>query len=110
MKLLFDQNLSPRLCHRLADEFPGSAHVSHVELEESDDRDVWKFARDKGFTLVTKDADFADLVILRGPPPKVVWLRLGNCSTNEVEMLIRTHSAVIQELDDDDAVGFISLA
>ncbi len=81
MKLLFDENLSDRLVDRLADLFPGSRHVKELGLEQRDDLVVWQHARDHGFVIVTKDGDFHQLSFLLGSPPKVVWLRLGNCTT-----------------------------
>lgn len=95
MKLLFDENLSPRLVVALASEFAGSAHVHEVGLGAEDDQAVWEFARRGGFLLVSKDSDFADLSVLRGAPPKLVWIRRGNCSTGEVAALLRSHSAAI---------------
>ena len=81
MKLLLDENLSDRLLDRLADLFPGSAHVKKLGLLGSDDLGLWQYARTHGFMLVTKDKDFQQLCVLRGAPPKVVWLRVGNRST-----------------------------
>ena len=72
MKLLFDQNLSPRLVTRLADLFPDSDHVFMLGLDRSDETAVWDYARAQGFLLVTKDADFSELSTLRGFPPKVI--------------------------------------
>ena len=80
MKLLFDQNLSPKLVRRLADLFPGSSHVQAVGLDCASDDQVWEHARRNGFAIVTKDGDFNNLSVMRGSPPKVVWLQLGNCS------------------------------
>jgi predicted nuclease of predicted toxin-antitoxin system len=80
MKLLFDQNLSPKLVDRLADLFPGSKHVSTEGLDTATDSQVWDFARPAGFTIVTKDADYETLSVVRGSPPKVVWILLGNCT------------------------------
>ncbi len=109
MKLLFDQNLSPRLVSRLAVEYPGSAHVSTVGLDRALDIDVWTFARDHGFAIVTKDADFSDLSVLLGFPPQVVWLRLGNCSTTDIEALLRMHKAAIDALEYEPTTGIIEL-
>ena len=78
MKLLFDQNLSFKLARKLADVFPGSSQVKLLGLEEADDRDVWNYARQNGFTLATKDADYYEKGVLLGHPPKVIWLRCGN--------------------------------
>ncbi|HIK30835.1 MAG TPA: DUF5615 family PIN-like protein [Oscillatoriales cyanobacterium M59_W2019_021] len=87
--LLFDQNLSPRLVTRLVDLYLGSAHVDALGLGTAPDRDVWEFARDRGFIIVTKDADFSELNVLLDTPPKVIWIRRGNCSTRHIEQLLR---------------------
>ena len=78
MRLLFDQNLSFKLCRRLADVFPDSGQARLLNLSEADDRTVWEYAKQNGFVIVSQDADFADLAALYGPPPKVIWLRCGN--------------------------------
>jgi predicted nuclease of predicted toxin-antitoxin system len=109
MKLLFDHNLSPRLAAQLADLFPSSSHVHLYALHEADDREVWEFARGHGFTLVTKDSDFSDLSALRGFPPRVIWLRIGNCTTREVEDLIRRHREVIEQFEMDPEAGVLTL-
>jgi predicted nuclease of predicted toxin-antitoxin system len=79
--LLFDENLSPRLPALLVDEFPGSRHVRDVGLRGTTDQDIWNFAGAADFTIVTKDDDFRGLSLLRGAPPKVIWLVIGNCTT-----------------------------
>jgi len=81
MKLLFDQNLSFRLCGLLSDLFPDCEHVRRLGFERADDLTLWRYARDKGYAFVTLDADFAELAALFGAPPKVIWLRRGNQST-----------------------------
>lgn len=101
MKLLLDENLSPRLVDALAGLFPGSAHVHGAGLGSATDDAVWRYAREEGFTLVSKDADFFELSQLRGPPPKVVWIRRGNCSTTQIERLLRAQAARIEALADD---------
>ncbi len=109
MKLLFDQNLSPRLVHRLVVDYPGSAHVSMLGLGQAFDVDVWAYARDHGFTIVTKDVDFSDLTVLFGFPPKVVWLRLGNCPTATIEDVLRVHKPTLEALDHDPNAGIVEL-
>lgn len=89
MKLLFDANISRALVDRLADEFPGSTHVSLVALEKASDREVWEFAAERDFVIVSKDEDFHQMAFLNGPPPRVVWVRLGNCSTDDIERSLR---------------------
>ena len=72
IRLLLDQNLSPKLVDKLRDVYPDSIHVSSVSLHESPDLDIWRFAREKGLLIVTKDADFSEMSTLRGHPPKVL--------------------------------------
>jgi predicted nuclease of predicted toxin-antitoxin system len=103
MKLLFDQNLSFRLCRHLDDIFPGSDQVHRVGLTDADDRSIWQFARESGFVLVTLDADFAELAGLRGPPPKVIWLRCGNQPTDAIANLLRQHADAIVAFEGGDA-------
>ena len=95
MNLLFDHNLSPRLVTRLADIFPAANHVATLGLDRATDIEVWQYARDNGFLIVTKDADFNDLTTLLGIPPKIIWLLIGNCTTNQVEDLLRRNASVI---------------
>lgn len=109
MKLLLDQNLSPRLVSRLADVFPDVTHVSALGLDRASDDDVWAYAATNGCIIVTKDADFSERSTLRGFPPKVIWLRLGNCTTNRIEQALRTHWQAITDLDDDTSLGIIAL-
>lgn len=90
MRLLWDHNLSHRLIAHLEDVFPGGLHVRDAGLEAASDDEVWHYARDYGLDLVSKDSDFQELVSLRGAPPKLIWLRLGNCTTSEVEALVRS--------------------
>ncbi|MGA8499428.1 MAG: DUF5615 family PIN-like protein [Xanthobacteraceae bacterium] len=103
MKLLFDENLSFRLCERLEGLFPGSAQVRPLELGGADDRTIWDYAAAYDFTIVSLDADFAERAALIGPPPKVIWLRCGNQPTEIIEKLLRNHIAVIEAFEVDDA-------
>ena len=97
MKLLFDENLSPRLVIALVDLFPGSKHVEDCGLlSEPDDR-VWHYARTNDFTIVTKDSDFASMSRLHGSPPKVIWLKVGNCTTSRAEFLLTNLASHIQD-------------
>lgn len=110
MKLLFDENLSPKLAERLSDRFPNSTHVRNVNLKSADDPVVWQYAIDNDLTLVSKDADMHDRSLLLGFPPKIIWIRLGNCTTADVEELIRREITKIQEFLDDDYASFLALS
>jgi predicted nuclease of predicted toxin-antitoxin system len=109
MKLLFDHNLSPKLVDRLADLFPESTHLYTLGMDRTDDREVWTYARDNNFTIVTKDSDYNELLTFRGFPPKVIWIRRGNCSTTDIESILRTHAANIQTLTNDSTLGILTL-
>jgi predicted nuclease of predicted toxin-antitoxin system len=89
VKLLFDENLSPRLPELLRGEFPGSAHARDVGLLGADDSWVWDYARDKGFAIVSKDNDFRQRSFLDGAPPKIIWLSVGNAGTVAIADLLR---------------------
>jgi predicted nuclease of predicted toxin-antitoxin system len=110
MKLLLDQHLSPRLATSLADLFPLSTHVSFVGLDCVTDEAVWNYARGNGYVIVTKDPDFADLSVAYGPPPKVIWLRLGNCTTQEIEAAIREHREEIEALVSDPTAAVLEVS
>jgi len=97
MKLIFDHHLSRKLVGRLNDLFPDSSHVAFRGLSDAEDIDIWTFAGREAYTIVTKDSDFNDLSLLRGLPPKVIWVRIGNCTTTEVEQLLRRHAATINQ-------------
>ncbi|NJL22080.1 MAG: DUF5615 family PIN-like protein [Leptolyngbyaceae cyanobacterium SM1_3_5] len=96
MKLLFDENLSPKLPNRLNDLFPNSLHVRDVGMKATIDPVVWDYAKDNDLMIVSKDADMHDLSLVFGNPPKVIWIRLGNCSTSQVENLLRRSFDAIQ--------------
>lgn len=88
-KLLFDQNLASSLVARLLGWYPNSTHVGHVGLASAPDQAIWDFAAANGFIIVTKDDDFRQRSFVFGPPPQVVWIRLGNCNTREIEEMLR---------------------
>ncbi len=106
MKLLYDQNLSRRLVQRLESEFPESRHVADVGLDTATDRAVWEHARAHEFVIVSKDSDFRQLAFLNGAPPKIVWLRVGNVTTDQIVEHLRRAAGAIERFDatDDEAL------
>lgn len=92
MKLLFDENLSDRLVVLLQPDFPGSAHVERLLGRGRSDDEIWEYARANGFAIASKDNDFRQRAFLVGPPPKVVWLSVGNSGTDAIASLLRAKS------------------
>ena len=107
MKLLLDHNLSPRLVSKLAADFPETLHVRDVDLQSAADEAVWDFALQHGCTIVSKDSDFHQLAFLKGPPPKVIWIRLGNCSTLDIASLLRRSAEQIGRFIADKESAFL---
>ena len=98
MKLLLDQHFSFRLVNQLEDLFPGSSQVRLLGMARHSDSDIWYYAQFHGYVLVTKDEDLVELGVLRGAPPKIVWMRNGNSRTSEAERLLRQNFEDIAEL------------
>jgi predicted nuclease of predicted toxin-antitoxin system len=109
VKLLFDHHLSPTLVERLADLFPQSEHVWNVNLHSASDDAIWFHAREHEYTIVSKDADFSELSMQHGYPPKLIWLQVKNSSTDEIEALIRSRYHSIKELPTNMERGILVL-
>jgi predicted nuclease of predicted toxin-antitoxin system len=97
LKLLLDQNLSRKLVPLLETQFPGSSHVLYLGLDTANDSEIWRYARDHGFTLVTKNTDMVDLCVVKGAPPKVLWLRVGNCATSLIGEVLQLNERRIEQ-------------
>lgn len=110
MKLLLDQNLSDRLLRTLAGEYPGSVHVRNVGLARADDEQLWRYALDQRLTITSKDSDFHQRSLVRGHPPKVVWLQTGNCATDRIAELLRRHRSDLEAFDADPQASFLILS
>jgi predicted nuclease of predicted toxin-antitoxin system len=109
VKLLFDQNLSPRLVLRLSPLYPGSVHVYDIGLDRARDTVLWDYAREHGYTIVTQDVDFSEMSDLLGFPPKVIWIRRGNCSTSQIELILRQRRDTLSDFDADSTAGILTL-
>lgn len=109
MKLLLDANISRLLIPRISESFPDSSHVALLGLGEATDNEVWGYALDQRFVIVSKDEDFHQRALVSGPPPKVIWVRLGNCTTSDIEQAIhRGHDGIMAFLEDETA-AFLTL-
>ena len=109
MKLLFDENLSPKLAVNLSDIFPYSKHVDRLGLGGESDNAVWEYAKTNGYVLISKDSDFYDKSVLFGYPPKVIWIRRGNCSNRTIELILRNKVDAIQAFNDDIELSFMQV-
>jgi len=109
LKLLLDQNLSYKLIADLEPNFPGTSHVLRLGLDQSPDSEIRDFAAQHGFTPLTKNTDLVDLCVLRGAPPKIVWLRVGNCSTALIRDVLERNTARMLAFGDDPSRVVLSL-
>lgn len=96
MKLLFDQNISYRINRLLNSSFPDCKHVKDVGLNEKSDMEIWEFAKMYNFVIVTFDADFYDLAVINGIPPKIIWLRMGNSNTLNISHILIQNKQLIE--------------
>jgi len=108
MKLLFDQNISFRIVAKLADIFPESQQVRRLQLENRKDRLIWEHARSHGFTIVSCDTDFYDLSCIHGHPPKVIWVRMNNPSTEELALAFRLRMDIIHDFINSPQWEYVS--
>jgi predicted nuclease of predicted toxin-antitoxin system len=110
VKLLFDQSLSPELVKTISDLFPGSCHVQDIGMGTTADSLIWNYARENGFAIVSKDSGFHERSIVHGHPPKVIWVRSGNCATEAVIQILRRHAIQLQQFAEDPDESFLALS
>ncbi|HUX57517.1 MAG TPA: DUF5615 family PIN-like protein [Bacteroidales bacterium] len=96
MKLLLDQNISFRITNKIQDIFPGSKQIRDLGLENSKDSSLWKYAKENDYCIVTFDGDFYELGLVKVSSPKVIWLRLGNTNTQNIEIVLRKNYDLIK--------------
>ena len=101
MKLLFDENLSPKLPLLLVSHFPDSTHVRDCGLKGFPNQRIWEYARINGLIIVLKDSDFYQRSLLYGQPPKFIGLRIGNCTTYHLISLILKPKQAIKRFSDN---------
>lgn len=105
MKLLFDQNISFRILKKLSVTFPESSHVKTEGLINASDLDIWEFAKNNKFTIVSQDSDFNDINLIKGFPPKIIWIKTGNLNTEEISDLLLKHHMEIEDFLIDKILG-----
>lgn len=109
MKLLLDQNISRKLVKELQNLFPETNHVFPLGLQTATDEEVWNYARDNDFVIVTQDSDFNERGLVYGYEVKIVWLRAGNTSTQHMERLLKKHHQDILLLEKDETLGCLQI-
>lgn len=110
MKILFDQNISFRISKQLQDLYPGCCHVSDCGMKDKEDSEIWKYAKDNNFAIVSFDSDFYEISLINGHPPKIIWVRTGNLSTNDLAKLLENKSSeIIAFLTNVDEIGIACL-
>lgn len=110
MKLLFDENLSPKLAVVLASDFPGSIHVRDVGLRGAHDHRLWDYASTHAFIIVSKDTDFRERSYVEGFPPKIIWLDVRNAGTKTIAELLRREGQRIAHFDASTELSILILS
>lgn len=109
MKLLFDQNISYRILKKIALEFTDAQQTGRLNLNSSTDYEIWNFAKENLFCIVTFDSDFIDISVLKGFPPKLIWLKYGNSSTEHIAGLLLKNHALIKEFLESTELAVLEL-
>ena len=89
--------------------FHGTTHVREFGLSRAPDQDIWDFARGHGYAVVSKDSDFRQLSLLNGHPPKVIWIRIGNASTDQILELMKKRARDLETFLADRDASFLEL-
>ena len=96
MKILIDANISSRLVSRIQLVFPEVEHVKTLGLMTANDFSIFMYARQNGYdAILTLDEDYSNLQLTHGIPPKIIWLRVGNCSTNTLAQIMLANADTI---------------
>ena len=97
MKLLLDENLSRRIVPFIQNSYPGSTQVALIGLERVNDRVIRQYAIDNGYIITTQDADFYEMSLIHGQPPKIIWLKTGNQSKTAMIKTLRDNQKAIEQ-------------
>jgi predicted nuclease of predicted toxin-antitoxin system len=80
VRFLVDAQLPPALARFLSERGHEAVAVRELSLRDGEDDAIWEVAKRGSYIVVTKDEDFARMALRLGPPPQVLWLRLGNAT------------------------------
>jgi len=109
MKLLFDENISYRILKKIKETFPESEHVNSIKSKKLSDIEIFNHAKKNGYLIVTHDEDFVELQLVYGFPPKIIWLRTGNTSTQNIMNKLEETKHDIEALIDNPEIGLIEI-
>ncbi len=109
MKLLLDENLSDRIIPRIIDLYPNSQHVKNLGLINTEDAEIWEYAKANEFVILSKDADFHQRSLLYGHPPKFIYLRIGNCPTSKIVQILRNNLEIILQFEHSETESLLVL-
>ncbi|OCX54684.1 hypothetical protein BEL04_10695 [Mucilaginibacter sp. PPCGB 2223] len=109
MNLLLDQNISFRVCTLLSEAFENVKHVKQLGLVDASDQEIWQYAKVNRFTIITFDSDFIDFAIMKGFPPKIIWLRFGNASNLKIVNKLLSNEVMIKEFISNPEIVFLEI-
>lgn len=109
MKLLLDNDPFPHIVASLQSAYPDTAHVHDLDPWRAPDERVCEFAKSRGFVIASKDADFHQRSLVYGPPPKAIWIRLGNCSVDQTLSVLLEARPVIERFVADEHATFLAI-
>jgi predicted nuclease of predicted toxin-antitoxin system len=109
MKLLLDENISLKLVKYLTDDFPESSHIDYLQMQGTTDTNIWDFAKEQNYIIVSKDNDFRQRSFLFGFPPKVIWLSVGNGGTTIIKDILLSNILKIKQFSEDETEGLLVL-
>lgn len=85
MRILLDAQLPPTLARWLNEQGNDARPVREVGLRDAADEEIWRYAAQHGWAIMTKDEDFAQRAREAPVGPCIIWLRLGNCSNRALQ-------------------------
>ena len=106
MRLLFDHYLSPRLVRLLSDMTSECSHAR--DMATASYSEVWTYAAEHGYTIVSKGANFPQRGLVLGAPPKVGWIRRGNRSLSEMADLLGERFIAVERFHAREEAAFLA--
>jgi predicted nuclease of predicted toxin-antitoxin system len=108
LRFIIDENISWRLKKLLPhwEILPVNEIAQAARLS---DLSIWQFAKSNRYQILTFDEDFSELQNLYGFPPKIIWLRIGNTSTNHIASLLLKKEYELIDFLNNDELGVLEI-